>query len=64
MLQWRKNTLGFSHVVCCACDYHAAFYVRTEEIDGVVTFHSLVCTKCNNAIYVDLKPVFAKEDRL
>ena len=42
---------GFSYVACksCGCD---KFYVKIEEN----CFYSIICIRCGNEIYVELKP--------
>ena len=53
-----KNELGYSHVICCECDYNNTFHVKTGDIDGIEHFTWLVCAKCGNEIPIKLSPVW------
>lgn len=50
----------YPHVACGSCE-HTTFHIRTEEIDGIQSFMSVICEACGNEIFVHLKPLFGEE---
>lgn len=59
IIEWRKNELGFPHVVCSACSYNDTFYIKTSyDENDVPVFYSIICTACGNEIFCNLQAVF------
>ena len=56
-IEWRKNDLGFPHVICMNCE-GGSFHVKTDEVDEEPVFYSLICINCSNEIFCNLQPVF------
>ena len=60
VIQWAPPTLPYAHVVCkCGSD---AFHVETaEDENGSPVWCWLHCIECENAIPVDMSPVYGPE---
>jgi len=56
--EFKKNELGYPHVVCSKCD-GSEFYIATHQGEGGVwQWKWIVCANCHTYIPVSMDPVF------